>query len=237
MTMAFIRSLVRWQWAITWTCSHGCPLTLITEVDLEKVATDHTVAQEWVAFLEAVAGRIEKLISEAKSRAGGEISLGNVDSVHREVHAARESAEEHVASLAAHSGGPPNAFTRALLQYQKVVMISAYSMSNHCALFPLINLEEAAVKPAIARQWVTELKRMARAHEGIIAEAEDKGLGGHSDVGHLQVILAALRKTKEYVEEHLNSLRYERPRRPAKRTPRAAVQVAQATTSKLTKRT
>jgi hypothetical protein len=101
MTMAFIRSLVRFQLATAISASSKPPIALFPCVDLEEAATNRAIAVEWVDSLKIVAKSLTESIAEAEARGLAEEAdqIGNVRWMLSHVLPALEHAEEHVVSF------------------------------------------------------------------------------------------------------------------------------------------
>jgi hypothetical protein len=98
--LAFVQSLVRWQWAMGGAVAHPVSYALVAEVDLEQAADDPETAQEWVTFLGSVAQKLTDVLERAPSD-GAKCPLVNAENMLARVREAMAAAEKHVRSLRA----------------------------------------------------------------------------------------------------------------------------------------
>ena len=100
-TLAFVRSLIRWQSAMGAATALKPPIALMSIVDLEDAAVRREAALEWVAALRLVERNMAETISEAEARGVGDedVNICNVRAILLCVRRAIVFAEEHVASF------------------------------------------------------------------------------------------------------------------------------------------
>lgn len=98
-TIAFVRSLVAWQDAVSVTAAGPPQRGLFAPVDLVAAATNPTVAGEWVSFLSTLVKANAEIVAEGKRKGGPEAELGNLQTLGDYLRRAHKHAEEHVKSF------------------------------------------------------------------------------------------------------------------------------------------
>lgn len=103
-TLAFVRSLIRWQVATAYAASSPHPHALLATVDLEEAAVDTKAARAWITFLERVARGMKE---SAESCENENVGL-TIRATRTCVLEAIEHAREHMAALEAGSRLDPS---------------------------------------------------------------------------------------------------------------------------------
>jgi hypothetical protein len=98
VSLAFVRSIVHWQSAMIGAIAHPTSYALLSDVDLEKAATDPDSAREWGTFLGTIAKKLTDLVADAETRRVT-CPLTNAEYMITCLGRALTAAQEHVASF------------------------------------------------------------------------------------------------------------------------------------------
>lgn len=98
-TIAFVRSLVAWEGAVSASAALSQPCGLYSLVDLVDAATNLETARKWVEYLDNVGQANAEIVADGERRGAKEHDLANVRTLGDYVRSAHKHAEEHVKQL------------------------------------------------------------------------------------------------------------------------------------------